>query len=50
MSSRHAVCGLLGLACLCGFSTDVGLSPMLETVSDEPGLEIGSTDSSFNAG
>lgn len=36
MSQRHAVCGLLGLAVLCGFSTDVGVLPMLETVSDEP--------------
>jgi hypothetical protein len=50
MSQRHAVCGLLGLAVLCGFSTDVGVLPMLETVSDEPGVEIGSTDSSFTAG
>lgn len=50
MSSRHAVCGLLGLACLCEFSTGAALSPMLETVSDEPGVEIGSTDSSFTAG
>jgi hypothetical protein len=50
MSQRHAVCGLLGLACPRGISTEVGLSPMLETVSDEPGVEIGSTDSSFTAG